>query len=136
MEIKSAALFLLFAYVALGGVAFVQWDRRRQRPDRQADFRTRVAYWLPKLIVAELYTLAGGVGWYVVLAFVQPTLHGADESYFVLGGSLALATFVVVCAVYDALVVARCSACAQRRQAPVESPPQEQEADAQPRDAG
>lgn len=114
--VKLTAILVFFpTYAVLGGLFMRRWRVRRPQPAIETDAAAWTAYWLPKLIVFEAWGLAGGAAVYALLAFVAPTLHGADERYFILGGGMAFPFLALILAGIDVYVILNARRLARRQ---------------------
>jgi hypothetical protein len=103
-------IVLLISYSVVGTIAMNRWQKRRQKrlpwPSRDADPMSWLSYWLPPLIVVEVYALlAGAIAYaYMAIVIIAP-LQSAIGFYFILGGVIGLGFFALFFAAIDALFI-------------------------------
>jgi hypothetical protein len=98
-------LLFLPIYGVLGGWLMRWWRRQKPQPAIETDPAAWSSYWLPKLVVSEMWVLVGGAVAWFVFAFIAPTLHGDDERYFILGGGMAFPFFAIFFVGFDVYAV-------------------------------
>ena len=101
---EIAILLIMLAYAAISGIVLRRWRRgRRQRPadlHSDPDPAAWIAFWLPQLIGADAFALAGAEICWLLVAQLTPILRDvgapAPESSYVVGGVVTVLIFVVI----------------------------------------
>lgn len=106
MDSSTALILFLLAYGVVGGLALRRWQKRHPVPANGAEPMVWLRYWLPPLVMLEVYVLLGGAAVYVymLLALAVP-LQSADGFDVILGGALGLVLSVLVFVAIDALAL-------------------------------
>jgi hypothetical protein len=97
-DLEVVAIFLAFlSYGLLGGYILKFWRRRRNRQlvRIHVDSMAWRSYWLPFVIFAEIWSFLGAAA-LGALAVYSFAIHGALDSYRLLGVVLGLAFFFVL----------------------------------------
>jgi hypothetical protein len=117
--VAYAPLVFLAAYTLVGGLALRLWfgryRRSRIRPRSfNADPEAYLSYWLPQVVVAEVFTLVGSVIMCLLLLFVTGLAHRADALYTWIGFGSAIGFWILFSAGVNVALVARVHALRRR----------------------